>query len=105
MREVKGHGCRGTADVEHGDDPLQFVMPRLVADVAEPDHTSRLTGEIECQSRGTAAKQARDRIQFLAAIAQVVPSYDEIGSAESGAGRKQNAILAVPESSVAGRFW
>src|SRR5271166_3184018 len=85
MSEVKRHGCRGTANVQHGDNPLQFVMSSLVADVTEPDHPNRLAGEVHSQSRGTAAEHTRHRIQLPAAIAQVVPGHDEIGSAEGGA--------------------
>ena len=104
MGEVKRHGCRGRADVEYGNRPLQFVMTCLVEEVTEPDHANRFTGEVHGKSRGTAAEHAGYRVQLLSATAQVVPGDDEIGSTEGGACREQDAILPVPESTMTGRF-
>jgi len=104
MGDVKCHGCRRGADVQHGDCPLQFVMTCLVEEVTEPDHPNRFTGEVHGKSRGTAAEHAGYRVQLLSATAQVVPGDDEISSTEGGACRKQDAILPVPESTMTGRF-
>jgi|HubBroStandDraft_6_1064221.scaffolds.fasta_scaffold686245_1 hypothetical protein len=98
MGEVKRHSCRRGTDVQHGDVPLQFVMSGLVEEIAQPDHASGLTREIRGKSRRTAAEHAGYRVQFLAASAQVVTGYDEVGSAKCSACRKQHAILAVPKS-------
>src|ERR1700736_2254991 len=103
MGQVKGHGCRGGTDVHHGDDALQFVMSGLVEEVAKRDHTRRLTGEVHGKPRGAAAEYTSQRVQFPAAMAQVVPGYDEIGSIKGGAGCKQETILTIPEA-MAGRL-
>ena len=98
MRHVKRHGPCRSADVQHGDCPFQLVVSGLVEDVAEPDHASSLTREVHRKPSRTAAKHARYRVQFLAAIVQVIASDDEICGAEGGTRRKQRGILAIPES-------
>lgn len=98
MGHVKRHGGSRRPDVQHRHQPLQLVMSGLVEDVADPDHASGLTRKVHCQPGRTATEYAGYGIQFLTAGAQVIPGYDEVGGAEGGARRKQNAILAVPES-------
>ena len=73
-------------------------MACLVKEIAEPDHARSLACKVHCQRWSAAGEHAGDRIQFLAAISQVVAGYDEIGRAEGGVGRKQNAIIAIPKS-------
>jgi hypothetical protein len=104
MGQVKCHGSRRGADVQHGDGPLQFVMSGLVEQVAEPNHANGFAREIDCKSRGTAAEHPGHRVQLLAPTAQVVPGDNEISSAEGGACRKQKAIFPIPKSMLAGRF-
>jgi len=104
MGKVKrNRGGRGS-DIQHRDKPLQLVMSGLVEDIADPDHASGLAGKVHCKPGRTAAEYARYGIQFLTASAQIIPGYDEVGCAEGGTRRKQNAILTVPESLMPGRL-
>src|ERR1700691_3656283 len=103
MGKVKSYGsCRGT-DVHHGDAALQFVMTRLVKEVAESDDARGFSGEVHGKCGSTAGEDASHGIQFPAAAAQVVPGYDEVGSIEGEACGKEKGVLTIPES-VAGRF-
>ncbi len=72
-------------------------MACLVKEIAEPDHACSLTDKVHCQCGIAAAEDARDRVQFLATIPQVIAGYNEIGGAESCVGCKQNAIVAIPK--------
>jgi len=75
-----------------------------VEEVAQPHHACCFAREIRHQTRGAAAEHTGYRVQFLAAIAQIIPSRDEIGRAQRGACRKQNAVLAIPKPVIGGRF-
>src|SRR5580692_2087140 len=104
MGQVKRHGCSRSTHVQHGDCTLQFVMTCFVEEVADPDHASGFSCEVHCKSGRAAAEDASYRVQFLSTAAQVVASDDKIGGAEGSVCRKQNAILTVPESTMARRF-
>lgn len=97
MRKVEGDRRRRRTNVQHGDNPLQLVVPGLVQEVTDSHHSSSLAGEVHRQARGAAAEETRDRIQFLATTAQIIPSYNEVSSAEGRVRRKQNAILPIPK--------
>ena len=53
-------------------------MPGLVEEITESDHARRLTGEVHGEHRSTAGEDSSNGVQFLAAAAQVVASYDEV---------------------------
>ena len=72
-------------------------MSHLVEEVTDPDHPCSLARKIHCQRGSAAAEDTGYRVQFLAAISQIVAGYHEIGRTESGIGRKQNAIIALPK--------
>ena len=46
MRQPKRHRRRRAAGIQHGNSALEFVMPCLMEEVANPDHPSSLTCEI-----------------------------------------------------------
>jgi len=98
MGKAESHGRRRGADVQHRHRALELVMPRLVEEVAESDHTGCFPGEIHRQASCAAGEHARDRVQFLAAVPQIVSGYNEIGSAECGIGSEQKAIFTIPKS-------
>ena len=103
MDEVECHSSGRGADVRHGYEAFQFVMPGLVEEVAESDHACRLTSEVHGKHRSTAGEDSSYGVQFLAATAQVVASYDEVSRVEGGSSGKKKAVLTIPES-MAGRF-
>ena len=100
--QTKGYGCGRAADVHQGNSPLQSVMSRLVEEVAEPNHPNRLTGKVQREPGRTAADQTRYGVQFLAAASKIVAGHDKVRGAEGGICRKQDAIVTVPESVIAG---
>ena len=95
--------CR-TANIQHRNGALHFVMSGLVEEVGKPDHPNILAGEIHSQPGRAVAEEIDHRIQFLAAGAQVVTGYDEVGGAEGHRGGEQAAILPIPEAMVLARF-
>src|ERR1039458_3156987 len=77
-------------------------MSGLVEKVTDCNHADSLAREIHSQSRCASGKQTGRGVEFLAAIAQVVPGYDKVGCTERRIGRKQNAIFTVPKSMAGG---
>jgi len=100
MNEVIRYGARRGADVRHGYEAFQFVMPGLVKEVAESNYACSLTREVHGKHGSTAGEDSSYRVQFLAAAAQVVASYDEVSSVEGGSSGKEKGILTIPESMV-----
>jgi hypothetical protein len=103
MGQVKGHGLGRVPHIQHGDRTLQLVVSCLMEEIAESDHTAGFTGEVQSQARRAASEQTGDRVQLLAAVMQVISGYKEVGRAKCEAGRKEQAVLAVPKP-MAGRF-
>jgi hypothetical protein len=104
MGHIKRDGSRRRTDVQHGHIPLHFVMAGLMKEVAESHHASGFTREVHGKSWSAATEHTRHWIQFLAAVAQVVPGHDEVGRAESSARGKQQAILPIPKATMGPRF-
>ena len=98
MGKAEAHSGRRGAHIQHRDCALQPVMSRLMEEVAESDHASGLAGEVRGQSRRAAREYSCYRVQFLAAVTQIVSGYDEVGSAECGIRSKQKAVFTIPES-------
>src|ERR1022692_4545791 len=98
MGKVKRYGCRRGTDIQHRGEALQFVMSRLVEEVAESNHARGLTREVHRKLRGTPAEHAGYRVQFLAAAAKIVPCYDKVGSVEGCTCSEQECVLTIPES-------
>ena len=46
----RDRGCR-TSDIEYRNGALHFVMPGFVEEIAEPNHSDRLTSEVHRESR------------------------------------------------------
>ena len=81
----RDRGSRGS-DVQHGDRTLQLVVSGLVEHIADSDHANVFADEVYRQARCAAAEHPRHGIQFLTAILQVGSGYEEVCSAEGGAG-------------------
>ena len=88
----------------NGNSPLQLVMSGLVEEIAESNHAHSLTGKVQRQPGRTAADQTRDWVQFLSAVSKIVASHNEVGGAEGGIRRKQDAVVTIPESVIRGSF-
>ena len=102
MNYIECHSRSRGSDVHNRDRALEFVMSGLVEKVTDCNHADSLAREIHSQSRCASGKQTRRGVEFLAAIAQVVPGYDKVGCTERRIGRKQNAIFTVPKSMAGG---
>ena len=95
---IKGYSRRRRPEVEHRDRAFHLVMTRLMKNITECHDTGCLPREIHRKPRCAAGKDAGNRIQFLAAVSQIISSHNKIGRAECRIGRKQKTILAIPES-------
>jgi len=73
-------------------------MAGLVEKVTDSHDADGFPREIHRQARGASGKHTRNRVQFLAAVAQIVSGYDKIGGGKRRTRRKQNRILTVPKS-------
>ncbi len=62
MQQAKRHRGSRAADIYHGDSALQFVVSRLVKEVAESDHANVFAHKIKSQSGRAAAEHAGYRI-------------------------------------------
>ena len=88
MSETVSNCARRGADVHHRDRTLQFVMSGSVKHIADSYHGDVFANEVYRQACRAAAEHARHGIQFLSPILQIGSGHDEIGRAESGAGRE-----------------
>ena len=104
LRKVIGNRERRDANIQHGGDPLKFVMAGFVEAITDPDHTGGFTCEVSRQPTRRAAKKPSHGIELFSAILQVGMGNGEVCRAQSGDRHKEKTILPVPESMRFGRF-
>ena len=88
MSETVSNCARRGADVYHRHRTLQFVVSGFVEHIADSYHGNVFADEVYRQAGRAAAEHPRHGIQFLSPILQIGSGHDEIGCAESSAGRE-----------------
>ena len=51
LREAVTHGAGGRANVDGGNEPLQFVVAGLVEEVTQGDNSSGFSNEVDREAR------------------------------------------------------
>ena len=98
MGKVIRHSAGGPSDAYERGDPLQSVVAGSVEEIAGSDVAGSFPGEVEREPGCAAGKRAGDRIQFLAAVRQVVARDVEVRGAHCSDGGEQDAVIAVPKA-------
>lgn len=88
MSQAEGDRSGRRADVNHRHCALQPVVPGLVEEIADSDHTHVFADKVYGQGWCATAKHAGDGIEFLSSILEVGSGYEEVRCAEGSAGGK-----------------
>ena len=80
MHQPEAYGSSGVSDVKDRYGSLQLVVPGLVKEVAQADHSHSFPNKVHREARSGTAKYADQRIQLLASALQVGTCYREVGA-------------------------
>jgi len=97
MGEAVRHGASGGSDVHYGNPSLEFVMARLMEEVAQAHYACSFSDEVQGETCRGATKDANDWIQFPAAILEIRTGNREVSSVQRGCRDEQQLVLPVPE--------
>jgi len=102
MCQPVAHGTDGGSDVDHGDEPFQFVVTGLVEKVGQADHSCGLADKICRQARRGAAEAPNQRIQFPSTALQISSSHGELESlsVQKSASRRSASMVANPLTDI-----
>jgi hypothetical protein len=96
-----GYGSAGSADVNHRDDPFQFVVTGFMKEVTDAEDSCSSSRKVRGKRGSGAAENAHHGIQFSSAVLEVRTSHRKIRNVEGCDRCKQASILLVPEPVLA----
>ena len=105
MRKTKGYSCCRRPDIHEGDCTFQFVMSRLVEEVADSDDADSFAGKISSQSSRATPEHPRHGVELLAAGLQIGAGYKKVCGRKGRTGGKKRGVLTIPEPMSRGFSW